>query len=264
MANFEKQKKKEQPKDNGLNLTREQYDQIVRANIINKINQFLRGMGTVFVAIVYFLMAEFLWETSWFGAIFPGSRDEYNAFWKFIGTAGEEIIVFKDGVVLPEGAELMIPMFQGKIFDDWFKWGAWIPQACMTVFLILLTIGIGYIIAFSINDIVGMIKNLLVNSRKTIADIGKTATDNVSKGLGLNTDEVREITKPKKLLDDDLPVELSKAKKKKEKVKEESTEFDKMLNELLTSPHTADEEKIVEEFNKTSLNDLINQARVDE
>jgi hypothetical protein len=261
MAELKNKKVKDEFKEEQPNmLTREQYNQLVRADTIKKVNTFLKGMGTIFVVIVYFLMAEFLWEVSWFGALFPGSRDEFTAFWKFIST---DI----NSVIIPDVDSTLI---SGKIFDDWFKWGTWIPQACMTVFLCLLTIGIAYIIAFSINDIISMVKNLLVNSKKTLTDIGQTATQNINKGLGIE-DTVENIRKPKKLLDDDIPSNIKesnnkKAKNKKTKEEKEQDEVDALLKELLTHPHTAQEEEAVEIIAATPTDDLLGlgSGRIDE
>lgn len=263
MADIKNRKIKDEIKEEQSNmLTREQYNELVRADTVKRINQFLKGMGTIFVVIVYFLMAEFLWEVSWFGALFPGSRDEFGAFWKFISTD-------LNSVIIPE----MDPTtLSGKIFDDWFNWGTWIPQACITVFLVLLTIGIAYIIAFSINDIISMVKNLLVNSKKTLTDIGQTATANFNKGLGIES-EVESIKKTKKLLDDDLPDSIKnkessvkKPKVKKNKEEKEQDEVDALLKELLTHPHTAKEEEAVELIASTPTPELLGSSggRIDQ
>ena len=253
-------KLKEQPKQEAPMLTREQYNDIVRADTVKKVNQFLRGMGTIFVVIVYFLMAEFLWEISWFGLIGQSSRDEHHMFWKFISSD-------VGSTVLPDYEGLGIE-YTGKVFDDYFKWGNWIPQACMTVFLVLLTIGIAYIIAFSINDIIGMIKNLLVSSKKTVLDLGQTATSNIGEGLGIDT--TQSPLKPKKLFEDDLPSNIKpqpkkpQSKLKKSKDETVNSEFNDMMKKLLTSPHTEEEQRIVEVINQTPTEAIVGGARVDE
>ena len=252
---------KEQPKQEPSMLTREQYNEIVRADTVKKVNQFLRGMGTIFVVIVYFLMAEFLWEISWFGLISASSRDEHHMFWKFISSD-------VGSTVLPDYSALGID-YAGKIFDDYFKWGNWIPKACMTVFLVLLTIGIAYIIAFSINDIIGMIKNILVSSKRTMVDISQTATSNIGEGLGIEGGQAS--LKPKKLFDDDLPENIKQQsgkvkqpKTKKNKDETINSEFNDIMKTLLTAPHTEKEQKIVDMINQTPTETIVGGARVDE
>ena len=315
--------------DNTEMLTREQYNKIVRADTVKKVNQFLRGMGTIFVVLVYFLMAEFLFETTLFSALIPGAKDEYVEFWngvtrddedlakefsRYISYTGTEVtdetaISNKEYLWIytneqgekyyytstfdekyksadydwlgfeKDGKMILVPVpvefsHEGKVFDDWFKWGTWIPKAGMSAFLVILTVGILYIIAFSINDIVGMIKNLLINSKKTIKDIGQTATTNVVEGLGLDP-EVEIIKKPKKLLEDDIPAlketsadvlktptPMPKPRTKAKKDNEIDTELDAVLNGLLTHPHTEKEQALVEKINSTSTEELLG-GRID-
>lgn len=222
-------------------LTQDEYKALLRADKRDRINQILRGAGIIFIIILYLVMAEFLFEFSIFGAIFPNTRDEHLSFWTFVTTDVSEI-----GIPFgPDGRS-------GKIFDDWWQMGPLLPKLGLSIVLVLATVGIGFLIAYSISDIIGIIKNMFIVTHKTVKDIGEIAQEGISEELGT---EVVPKKKTKKLFDDtpDDPKEQvkvkqpkqSRAEKKAAKTEALNNEVDALLDQLLTHPHTASEEKII-------------------
>ena len=217
-----------------------QYRNLQRKEFISRIKQVVEGFGVAFIVMLYFVMAEFLFEISWFGLIFKSTRTEHNAFWAMVSNKG---------MIVENGKDIYYQFAENaKIFDDWFGFGNWIPKLCMTLFLIGLTVMVAYLIAFTINSIVGIIKNLIISSRKTIEDIGKTATSGIVDGLGAELPTPKRKHKTKKLLEEDPELDTlvenyeapkeKPIKEKRKKTKEEKVndEVDEMLNSLLTNP----------------------------
>lgn len=223
-------------------LTQDEYRALLRADKRDRINQILRGAGIIFIIILYLVMAEFLFEISIFGAIFPNTRDEHFKFWKFV-TTDVGTVIWDDGTPMSGS---------GKIFDDWWQMGPLLPKLGLSIVLVLATVGIGFLIAYSISDIIGIIKNMFIVTHKTVKDIGEIAQEGISEELGT---EVVPRKKTKKLFEDtpDEPKEQvkikqpkqSRAEKKAAKTEALNNEVDALLDQLLTHPHTATEEKII-------------------
>ena len=224
-------------------LTQDEYRALLRADKRDRINQILRGAGIIFIIILYLVMAEFLFEISIFGAIFPNTRDEHVYFWKFVTTDIADVII-------PDVETKLTP--SGRIFDDWWQMGPLLPKLGLSIVLVLATVGIGFLIAYSISDIIGIIKNMFIVTHKTVKDIGEIAQEGISEELGT---EVVPRKKTKKLFEDtpDDPKEQvkvkqpkqSRAEKKAAKTEALNNEVDALLDQLLTHPHTAAEEKII-------------------
>lgn len=221
-------------------LTQDEYRALLRADKRDRINQILRGAGIIFIIILYLVMAEFLFEISIFGAIFPNTRVEHTDFWNFVST----------GIIDPDVETKLTP--SGRIFDDWWQMGPLLPKLGLSIVLVLATVGIGFLIAYSISDIIGIIKNMFIVTHKTVKDIGEIAQEGISEELGT---EVVPRKKTKKLFEDtpdDLKEQVkvkqpkqSRAEKKAAKTEALNNEVDALLDQLLTHPHTAAEEKII-------------------
>lgn len=239
-----KQQKVEQTSAPTL-LTQDEYIQLMKADKRDKVNQVLRGAGIIFIIILYLVMAEFLLEISIFGLLFPSTKDEHIAFWKFMSTDIHDVII--PGVDPGEG----------KIFDDWWQMGVFLPKLGLTIVLILATVGVAFLVAYSISDIIGIIKNLAIGSHKTMKDIVDVAQEGLVEEFA---DDVSK-KKVKKLFDekDKDPIKQKVTKADKKKIKEEALEkeYNDLLDMLLTNQNSA------ETNNKETVETQVSATRVD-
>ena len=136
-----------------LKYTKAEWEAVGKAKGVEKLNQILRGFGLVAIILFYLIAVELFFEPSLFGLIF--TPKEFHAFWYFVQHTGQIAGAINNET--PTGAELVESQSwitginaTTKVFDDWLQWGAWFPVVFVTAIEILITVGVFYIIAYSI------------------------------------------------------------------------------------------------------------------
>ena len=149
-----------------------------------------------------------------------------------------------------------------KVFDDWLQWGAWFPVVFVTAIEILITVGVFYIIAYSIRDIFGIVKNLITSAKGTVVELSTVVKDNFEE----ETKDIQPKKAKKKLKKEKKSDVVTEVKNLVEEVKKETTNTeaakfniadadeldDKVLDDLLSYPHTEEEQKIVDSMASTA------------
>ena len=251
-----------------LKYTKAEWEAVGKAKGVEKLNQVLRGFGLVAIILFYLIAVELFFEPSLLGLIF--TPKEFHAFWYFVQHTGEIINAINNetaiGAELIENQAWILAITESTtIFDDWLQWGVWFPVVLVTAIEVLITIGVVYIIAYSIRDIFSIVKNLIKSAKGTVVELGTVVKDNFE-------EETKDIQpkkakkKVKKEKDADINEEVKnlveEAKKETKEAKSaEVSKFnitdaddldEKVLDDLLSYPHTAEEEKIVDSLNNSS------------
>ena len=164
-----------------LKYTKAEWEAVGKAKGVEKLNQILRGFGLVAIILFYLIAVELFFEPSLFGLIF--TPKEFHAFWYFVSHTGEITNAIDNETIL--GAELIdtIPWITeiketATVFDDWLQWGTWFPVTFVTAIEVMITVGVFYIVAYSIRDIFGIIKNLITSARGTVVELSTVVKDN--------------------------------------------------------------------------------------
>ena len=212
-----------------LKYTKAEWEAVGKAKGVEKLNQILRGFGLVAIILFYLIAVELFFEPSLFGLIF--TPKEFHAFWYFVSHTGEITNAIDNETIL--GAELIdtIPWITeiketATVFDDWLQWGTWFPVTFVTAIEIMITVGVFYIVAYSVRDIFGIIKNLITSARGTVVELSTVVKDNFE-------EETKDI-QPKK----------SRKKVKKEKESDVDAEVKNLVAEVKKETKTADLKQI--------------------
>ena len=248
-----------------LKYTKAEWEAVGKAKGVEKLNQILRGFGLVAIILFYLIAVELFFEPSLFGLIF--TPKEFHAFWYFVQHTGQLAGAINNET--PTGAELVEsqPWITGingttKVFDDWLQWGTWFPVVLVTAIEILITVGVFYIIAYSIRDIFGIVKNLITSAKGTVVELSTVVKDNFEE----ETKDIQPKKAKKKLKKEKKSDVATEVKNLVEEVKKESTNTeaakfniadadeldDKVLDDLLSYPHTEEEQKIVDSMASTA------------
>ena len=132
----------------------------------------------------------------------------------------------------------------------------------MTAIEILITVGVFYIIAYSIRDIFGIVKNLITSAKGTVVELSTVVKDNFEE----ETKDIQPKKAKKKLKKEKKSDVVTEVKNLVEEVKKETTNTeaakfniadadeldDKVLDDLLSYPHTEEEQKIVDSMASTA------------
>ena len=241
-----------------LKYTKAEWEAVGKAKGVEKLNQILRGFGLVAIILFYLIAVELFFEPSLFGLIF--TPKEFHAFWYFVSHTGEITNAIDNETIL--GAELIdtIPWITeiketATVFDDWLQWGTWFPVTFVTAIEIMITVGVFYIVAYSVRDIFGIIKNLITSARGTVVELSTVVKDNFE-------EETKDIQpkksrkKVKKEKESDVDAEVKKETKtadlKQINIANADDLDEKVLDDLLSYPHTEEEQKLVDSINNSS------------
>ena len=248
-----------------LKYTKAEWEAVGKAKGVEKLNQILRGFGLVAIILFYLIAVELFFEPSLFGLIF--TPKEFHAFWYFVQHTGQIAGAINNET--PTGAGLVESQswISGinattKVFDDWLQWGAWFPVVFVTAIEILITVGVFYIIAYSIRDIFGIVKNLITSAKGTVVELSTVVKDNFEE----ETKDIQPKKAKKKLKKEKKSDVVTEVKNLVEEVKKETTNTeaakfniadadeldDKVLDDLLSYPHTEEEQKIVDSMASTA------------
>ena len=248
-----------------LKYTKAEWEAVGKAKGVEKLNQILRGFGLVAIILFYLIAVELFFEPSLFGLIF--TPKEFHAFWYFVQHTGELAGAINNET--PTGAGLVESQSwitginaTTKVFDDWLQWGSWFPVAFVTAIEILITVGVFYIIAYSIRDIFGIVKNLITSAKGTVVELSTVVKDNFEE----ETKDIQPKKAKKKLKKEKKSDVATEVKNLVEEVKKETTNTevakfniadadeldDKVLDDLLSYPHTEEEQKIVDSMSSTA------------
>ena len=248
-----------------LKYTKAEWEAVGKAKGVEKLNQILRGFGLVAIILFYLIAVELFFEPSLFGLIF--TPKEFHAFWYFVQHTGQIAGAINNET--PTGAGLVESQSwitginaTTKIFDDWLQWGAWFPVVFVTAIEILITVGVFYIIAYSIRDIFGIVKNLITSAKGTVVELSTVVKDNFEE----ETKDIQPKKAKKKLKKEKKSDVVTEVKNLVEEVKKETTNTeaakfniadadeldDKVLDDLLSYPHTEEEQKIVDSMASTA------------
>ena len=248
-----------------LKYTKAEWEAVGKAKGVEKLNQILRGFGLVAIILFYLIAVELFFEPSLFGLIF--TPKEFHAFWYFVQHTGQIAGAINNET--PTGAGLIESQSwitginaTTKVFDDWLQWGAWFPVVFVTAIEILITVGVFYIIAYSIRDIFGIVKNLITSAKGTVVELSTVVKDNFEE----ETKDIQPKKAKKKLKKEKKSDVVTEVKNLVEEVKKETTNTetakfniadadeldDKVLDDLLSYPHTEEEQKIVDSMASTA------------
>ena len=248
-----------------LKYTKAEWEAVGKAKGVEKLNQILRGFGLVAIILFYLIAVELFFEPSLFGLIF--TPKEFHAFWYFVQHTGQIAGAINNET--PTGAGLVESQCwitginaTTKVFDDWLQWGAWFPVVFVTAIEILITVGVFYIIAYSIRDIFGIVKNLITSAKGTVVELSTVVKDNFEE----ETKDIQPKKAKKKLKKEKKSDVVTEVKNLVEEVKKETTNTeaakfniadadeldDKVLDDLLSYPHTEEEQKIVDSMASTA------------
>ena len=248
-----------------LKYTKAEWEAVGKAKGVEKLNQILRGFGLVAIILFYLIAVELFFEPSLFGLIF--TPKEFHAFWYFVQHTGQIAGAINNET--PTGAGLVESQSwitginaTTKAFDDWLQWGAWFPVVFVTAIEILITVGVFYIIAYSIRDIFGIVKNLITSAKGTVVELSTVVKDNFEE----ETKDIQPKKAKKKLKKEKKSDVVTEVKNLVEEVKKETTNTeaakfniadadeldDKVLDDLLSYPHTEEEQKIVDSMASTA------------
>ena len=248
-----------------LKYTKAEWEAVGKAKGVEKLNQILRGFGLVAIILFYLIAVELFFEPSLFGLIF--TPKEFHAFWYFVSHTGEITNAIDNETIL--GAELIdtIPWITeiketATVFDDWLQWGTWFPVTFVTAIEIMITVGVFYIVAYSIRDIFGIIKNLITSARGTVVELSTVVKDNFDEETkDIQPKKSRKKVKKEKESDVDAEVKNLVAEVKKETKTADLKQInianaddldEKVLDDLLSYPHTEEEQKLVDSINNSS------------
>lgn len=239
-----------------LLLTEEEYDKKRREKAKENINRFLRIAGLVASIFLIYIMCDFFFEISWFGAIF--TRTEYNNFWNVLSDALSGNIGVSNGQVIPDGLVDKI-MGMGSFsqsdaegvsrficnvissmnpFDNYLNgmhlYNFFFPQLAITLILISVLVGVVYLVTYNVIDLITFAKSIYAGAK----GISKDITGNIKDTVEIITEEKPKKKKTKKLDLDNISTEEKtvEKKKKEKKKKEEATVFEyseEALNALL-------------------------------
>ena len=248
-----------------LKYTKAEWEAVGKAKGVEKLNQILRGFGLVAIILFYLIAVELFFEPSLFGLIF--TPKEFHAFWYFVQHTGEIINAINNetaiGAELIENQAWILAITESTtIFDDWLQWGVWFPVALVTAIEVLITVGVVYIIAYSIRDIFSIVKNLIKSAKGTVVELGTVVKDNFEE----ETKDIQPKKAKKKLKKEKKSDVVTEVKNLVEEVKKETTNTeaakfniadadeldDKVLDDLLSYPHTEEEQKIVDSMASTA------------
>ena len=248
-----------------LKYTKAEWEAVGKAKGVEKLNQILRGFGLVAIILFYLIAVELFFEPSLFGLIF--TPKEFHAFWYFVQHTGQLAGAINNET--PTGAGLVESQSwitgidaTTKVFDDWLQWGSWFPVVFVTAIEILITVGVFYIIAYSIRDIFGIVKNLITSAKGTVVELSTVVKDNFEE----ETKDIQPKKAKKKLKKEKKSDVATEVKNLVEEVKKETTNTevakfnisdadeldDKVLDDLLSYPHTEEEQKIVDSMASTA------------
>lgn len=248
-----------------LKYTKAEWEAVGKAKGVEKLNQILRGFGLVAIILFYLIAVELFFEPSLFGLIF--TPKEFHAFWYFVSHTGEITNAIDNETIL--GAELIdtIPWITeikdtATIFDDWLQWGTWFPVTFVTAIEVMITVGVFYIVAYSVRDIFGIIKNLITSARGTVVELSTVVKDNFEE----ETKDIQPKKSRKKVKKEKESDVAAEVKNLVEEVKKETKTSDlkqinianaddldeKVLDDLLSYPHTEEEQKLVDSINNSS------------
>ena len=107
-----------------------------KQKIKKKINTGLRAIGLVGLFFIAWQTFDVLFEISWFGRIF--NKALYIDTWYTLQHA-----------IIDGGS---------PVFDNTLLWGKWLPVTILTGVLIMMVIGLGYVLAFNIRDVIATVK----------------------------------------------------------------------------------------------------------
>ena len=248
-----------------LKYTKAEWEAVGKAKGVEKLNQVLRGFGLVAIILFYLIAVELFFEPSLLGLIF--TPKEFHAFWYFVQHTGEIINAINNetaiGAELIENQAWILAITESTtIFDDWLQWGVWFPVVLVTAIEVLITIGVVYIIAYSIRDIFSIVKNLIKSAKGTVVELGTVVKDNFEE----ETKDIQPKKAKKKLKKEKKSDVVTEVKNLVEEVKKETTNTeaakfniadadeldDKVLDDLLSYPHTEEEQKIVDSMASTA------------
>ena len=248
-----------------LKYTKAEWEAVGKAKGVEKLNQILRGFGLVAIILFYLIAVELFFEPSLFGLIF--TPKEFHAFWYFVSHTGEITNAIDNETIL--GAELIdtIPWITeiketATIFDDWLQWGTWFPVTFVTAIEVMITVGVFYIVAYSVRDIFGIIKNLITSAKGTVVELSTVVKDNFEE----ETKDIQPKKSRKKVKKEKESDVAAEVKNLVEEVKKETKTADlkqinianaddldeKVLDDLLSYPHTEEEQKLVDSINNSS------------
>lgn len=182
-------------------MTQEEYDKLTRNRRRERIYRIARivGIATIML-LIYVGLIDLLFELSFFGAIFSGTRQQYIAGWNAIIAIGR-------GDIEIAGTDYTISSGVGKLFDDVLEIGggavgaeaykgAWLAQIGVTAILITIVVFSVYILTYSVMDIVQFFKNFGKTAKSIKDDLFKNVKEGLEKA-GVKSGE----KKPKKKLD---------------------------------------------------------------
>lgn len=248
-----------------LKYTKAEWEAVGKAKGVEKLNQILRGFGLVAIILFYLIAVELFFEPSLFGLIF--TPKEFHAFWYFVQHTGQLAGAINNET--PTGAGLVESQSwitgidaTTKVFDDWLQWGSWFPVVFVTAIEILITVGVFYIIAYSIRDIFGIVKNLITSAKGTVVELSTVVKDNFEEETkDIQPKKTKKKFKKEKKSDVATEVKNLVEEVKKETTNTEAAKFniadadeldDKVLDDLLSYPHTEEEQKIVDSMASTA------------
>ena len=248
-----------------LKYTKAEWEAVGKAKGVEKLNQILRGFGLVAIILFSLIAVELFFEPSLFGLIF--TPKEFHAFWYFVSHTGEITNAIDNETIL--GAELIdtIPWITeiketATVFDDWLQWGTWFPVTFVTAIEIMITVGVFYIVAYSVRDIFGIIKNLITSARGTVVELSTVVKDNFEEETkDIQPKKSRKKVKKEKESDVAAEVKNLVAEVKKETKTADLKQInianaddldEKVLDDLLSYPHTEEEQKLVDSINNSS------------
>ena len=248
-----------------LKYTKAEWEAVGKAKGVEKLNQILRGFGLVAIILFYLIAVELFFEPSLFGLIF--TPKEFHAFWYFVSHTGEITNAIDNETIL--GAELIdtIPWITeiketATVFDDWLQWGTWFPVTFVTAIEIMITVGFFYIVVYSVRDIFGIIKNLITSARGTVVELSTVVKDNFEEETkDIQPKKSRKKVKKEKESDVAAEVKNLVAEVKKETKTADLKQInianaddldEKVLDDLLSYPHTEEEQKLVDSINNSS------------
>lgn len=177
-------------------LTEEEYEKIRRVKTKEQINRILRICGLIFAFLLLTGgLFDPLFELSYFG--FMADKEVHKSAWQYL--------------------------YESRIFDDGMEFGDWLPKLTITFALIVGAIGVVYLIAYNVIDIINMIKNFF----NVGADISKELTSTVKESI------TSERKKRKKFLDETDETESILMKEKPKRKKKQVDELDGFTSDEL-------------------------------
>lgn len=145
--------------------TEEEYERLAREKFKTRLNQISRVFGIITILLlIYVAVFDPLFEGSFFGALF--CNEEYHAYWNVMSA--------QDGIG---------PGF--KIWDDPLQFYiTWVPALGYTLVLIAVATFAGYLITYSVADLIGFFKQIFISIHDAGKDLKSGLVEGVNKEIG--------------------------------------------------------------------------------